>query len=65
MEQPRVTDNRGRAEGYAYRFDFNEGQAFDGDELYFKPSSVLSVFGNEAWKKYTVLLSTLMRSEKF
>jgi hypothetical protein len=31
----RVPDDRGRPSGYAYRFDFNEGQSFDGDELYF------------------------------
>ena len=31
----RIPDDRGRPSGYAYRFDFNEGKAFDGDELYF------------------------------
>ena len=31
----RVPDDRGHPSGYAYRFDFNEGKAFDGDELYF------------------------------
>ena len=31
----RMPDDRGRPSGYAYRFDFNEGKAFDGDELYF------------------------------
>lgn len=32
----RIPDDRGRPSGYAYRFDFNEGKAFDGDELYFR-----------------------------
>lgn len=32
----RIPDDRGRPSGYAYRFDFNEGRAFDGDELYFR-----------------------------
>ena len=31
----RVLNDRGRPSGYAYRFDFNEGKSFDGDELYF------------------------------
>jgi hypothetical protein len=31
----RIPDDRGHPSGYAYRFDFNEGQAFDGDELSF------------------------------
>lgn len=32
----RIPDDRGRPSGYACRFDFNEGKAFDGDELYFR-----------------------------
>lgn len=28
-------DDRGRPSGYAWRFDFNEGRSFDGDELSF------------------------------
>jgi hypothetical protein len=31
----RVSDNRGHLIGYAWRFDFNEGKPFDGDELWF------------------------------
>jgi hypothetical protein len=31
----RIPDDRGHPSGYAYRFDFNEGRAFDGDELSF------------------------------
>src|SRR5438445_183102 len=31
----RIPDDRGHPAGYAYRFDFHEGQAFDGDDLYF------------------------------
>jgi len=30
-----VPDDRGRPSGYATRFDFNEGRAFDGDEVSF------------------------------
>jgi hypothetical protein len=32
----RETDDRGHLSGYAYRFDFNAGKAFGGDELYFR-----------------------------
>jgi hypothetical protein len=31
----RIMDDRGKPSGYAWRFDFNEGQPFDGDELWF------------------------------
>ena len=31
----RRLDDRGRPSGYAYRFDFNEGQSFGGDEEWF------------------------------
>jgi hypothetical protein len=31
----RETDDRGHPSGYAFRFDFNEGQSFGGDELWF------------------------------
>jgi hypothetical protein len=31
----RLLDDRGHASGYAWRFDFNEGRRFDGDELWF------------------------------
>ena len=31
----RLTDDRGKPSGYASRFDFNEGRAFNGDELSF------------------------------
>jgi Protein of unknown function (DUF1566) len=31
----RINDDRGRPAGYAWRFDFNEGRPFDGDELSF------------------------------
>ncbi len=31
----RIPDDRGRPSGYAWRYDFNEGRAFDGDELSF------------------------------
>ena len=31
----RLVDDRGRPSGYASRFDFNEGRAFNGDELWF------------------------------
>jgi hypothetical protein len=31
----RPYDSRGRPAGYAFRFDFNQGQQFDGDELSF------------------------------
>jgi len=30
-----VADNHGRTWGFAWRFDFNEGREFDGDELWF------------------------------
>jgi hypothetical protein len=30
-----ILDDRGHPSGYASRFDFNEGQSFDGDELWF------------------------------
>jgi hypothetical protein len=32
---PQGHDDRGKPNGYAWRFDFNQGQAYDGDELYF------------------------------
>ena len=32
----RLFDDRGRPAGYAFRFDFNEGRQFDGDELSFR-----------------------------
>jgi hypothetical protein len=28
-------DDRGKPSGYAWRFDFNEGRSFGGDELWF------------------------------
>jgi hypothetical protein len=31
----RLADDRGYPSGYAWRFDFNEGRPFDGDELSF------------------------------
>jgi hypothetical protein len=31
----RINDDRGHPSGYAWRFDFNEGRPFDGDELWF------------------------------
>jgi hypothetical protein len=31
----RILDDRGRPSGYAWRFDFNEGEAFGGDEEWF------------------------------
>lgn len=31
----RLYDDRGHPSGYAWRFDFNEGRSFDGDELWF------------------------------
>jgi hypothetical protein len=31
----RLVDDRGHPSGYAWRFDFNEGRAFGGDELWF------------------------------
>jgi len=31
----RTYDDRGHRSGYAWRFDFNEGREFDGDELWF------------------------------
>ncbi len=31
----RIPDDRGKPSGYAWRFDFNEGRPFDGDELWF------------------------------
>jgi Protein of unknown function (DUF1566) len=31
----RLVNDRGRPSGYASRFDFNEGRAFNGDELWF------------------------------
>jgi hypothetical protein len=31
----RIPDDRGHPSGYAYRFDFNEGRSFDGDEVTF------------------------------
>jgi hypothetical protein len=31
----RQVDDRGHPSGYGWRFDFNEGQSFDGDELWF------------------------------
>jgi hypothetical protein len=31
----RIPGDRGRPSGYAWRFDFNDGRAFDGDELSF------------------------------
>jgi hypothetical protein len=31
----RINDDRGKPSGYAWRFDFNDGREFDGDELYF------------------------------
>jgi Protein of unknown function (DUF1566) len=31
----RLNDDRGLPTGYAWRFDFNEGRSFDGDELSF------------------------------
>lgn len=31
----RRSDDRGHPSGYAWRFDFNEGRSFDGDELSF------------------------------
>jgi hypothetical protein len=31
----RLTDDRGKPSGYASRFDFNEGEMFNGDELWF------------------------------
>jgi hypothetical protein len=30
-----IMDDRGKPSGYAWRFDFNEGRSFDGDELWF------------------------------
>jgi hypothetical protein len=30
-----LADDRGHPSGYASRFDFNEGQVFNGDELWF------------------------------
>jgi Protein of unknown function (DUF1566) len=30
-----INDDRGHPSGYAWRFDFNEGRAFSGDELWF------------------------------
>lgn len=32
---PQIPDDRGHPSGYAFRFDFNEGKPFDGDEVYF------------------------------
>jgi hypothetical protein len=32
----RINDDRGHPSGYAWRFDFNEGRQFDGDELSFR-----------------------------
>ena len=31
----RINDDRGHPSGYGWRFDFNEGRSFDGDELWF------------------------------
>jgi hypothetical protein len=31
----RINDDRGKPSGYAWRFDFNDGRPFDGDELWF------------------------------
>ncbi|HST13037.1 MAG TPA: DUF1566 domain-containing protein [Terriglobales bacterium] len=31
----RLVDDRGHSSGYAWRFDFNQGQPFGGDELSF------------------------------
>jgi hypothetical protein len=31
----RINDDRGHPSGYAWRFDFNEGRPFSGDELWF------------------------------
>jgi len=32
---PQIPDDRGKPSGYAFRFDFNEGQPFNGDEVWF------------------------------
>ncbi|MGA3133802.1 MAG: DUF1566 domain-containing protein [Terracidiphilus sp.] len=32
---PQIADDRGKPSGYATRFDFNEGQPFNGDEVWF------------------------------
>jgi hypothetical protein len=32
---PQIPDDRGKPSGYAWRFDFNEGRSFDGDEVSF------------------------------
>lgn len=34
----RILDDRGKPSGYAWRFDFRDGRAFNGDELSFKVS---------------------------
>lgn len=44
----RVSDGHGHITGYAYRYDFNAGKAFDGDELYFSHfERALCVRGSE------------------
>jgi hypothetical protein len=44
----RVPDDRGKPSGYAWRFDFNEGRSFSGDELWFYTNKrALCVRGSE------------------
>ena len=43
-----ILDDRGHADGYASRFDFNQGRVFNGDELWFSTAKrALCVRGSE------------------